>query len=311
MKFNSWPDYSPEDDRFWVLNGYSPWDIGQFDPSEMRQVRKLALEKAAIYLALFRYYDNTFEYCAQELTSVLIPFSGLEELLLVDWHAGDLSMTMPEHEREPAPGLGTEHQQQHTHEGRGLWSCRDVAEADGLFHLFSTNPPCAANITSTGFNSYLLSEHQQVHGNDASYFRDTQDALRDFLTDEMALLIAEEAEEHTSTIIPREIPQLRTVHVLSPLEHEILSQERFDVAHRVLYLQEEWTTILALKMEKVISSSKCDELKQAFGEAHWPDDGHWDHDESVGGPLSGRMQKKWWIQDGPAPEAGDVLVWQQ
>lgn len=311
MNFNPSPDESADDDRSWILNGYSPWDIGQFDPREMRQVRKLALEKGATYLALFNYDDESFEGYAQELTSILVPFSGLEELLLVDWRAGDLSMAIPEHEHESTPGLGTEHQQQHTHEGRELWSCRDVAEVDGLFRLFSANPPCAANITSTGLNNCLLCEHLGLCGNDGNYFRDTQDAIRGFLDDEMAFLIAVEAEEEISTIIPREIPQLRTVHVLSPTEQEILSQERFDVTHRVLYLQEEWATIPELKMGKVMSSSKCDELKRAFEEAHWPADGHWDDDEGEMRELSSRMQKKWWIQHGPIPDAGDVPVWQQ
>ncbi|RSL61905.1 hypothetical protein CEP54_005985 [Fusarium duplospermum] len=235
-------EYDPEDDTLGdaesrLLSGYCAWDIGQFDPREMRQVRKLAIWKSANFLALFNDRRGRTDGYATELLGVLRPFSRLEELLLVDWCPGTLTTTIPAGELETKTQLKAEDQKRHAYDTHKLWGYTDVVEADGLLNLFSPSPPCKVDIDSAGPYSWLLTEHKEQHGNEANYFKDTQDAIRKILTNEMVRLISWGNNEDPDTIIPWEIPHIRAVHVLSQPEHKILSQERHNVAQNVCDLQ--------------------------------------------------------------------------
>ncbi|KAL6362006.1 hypothetical protein LRP88_05489 [Fusarium phalaenopsidis] len=194
-------DGSLFDDPEWIFSGNSVWDVGQFDPGEMRQVRRLALWKAAEYLSVFNYGLDSFDGPARELSSVLRLFSSLDELLLVEWCASELTTTIAKakEEVETTTSLGTEHQQKRTFKTRGLWSCIDVCEVDGLLPLFSSEPPCLRNMSATGLNSHLLIDHKEAHGNGANYFGDTEDAIRSMLAKDMTSLIS---TEKTDTVIP-------------------------------------------------------------------------------------------------------------
>ncbi|WAO86360.1 Hypothetical protein NCS54_00363200 [Fusarium falciforme] len=289
-----------DDDASRSLKGSSLWDIGQFDPGEMRQVRKLALWGAANYLTLFNCDPHSFGGHAQELSSVLRLFSGLDELLFVDWSKGDFTRTVDKEKLEGA------HRRRHPYDIRGLWLCVDVAKIDGLFRLFSAEPPCFGNLRSTGLNSFLLSEHN-VMRHQKTYFEEAEDKIRSALIDEMTRLISTET---TDVIIPWKIPRPRTVHVLPLLEHFILWKERIEVEEDVFNLQMEWNSMVRSRTEKQMSSSEWQEAERAFGEAHWPEDEDWGNERAIYGDiLTTRIQKQWWIQYRTTPDPGDPLSW--
>ncbi|UPK97270.1 hypothetical protein LCI18_008205 [Fusarium solani-melongenae] len=300
-------DGSSVDDTNWILSGNSLWNLGQFDPREMRQVRRLALWKAAEYLSLVNHGLDSFDVPARELSSVLRLFSSLEELLLVELCADELATTVAKakDEVETTTSLATEQRQHHTFKTRELWSCIDVCEVDGLLPLFSPKPPCPRNMSATGVNSDLLIDHKKAQGNGANYFGDTEDVIQSVLAKDIASLIS---TEKTDIVIPWHIPRLRTVHVLPPLEHSILSQERVKVAQDVCKLQQEWASLVRSRTEKPLSPTEWDKAARVFEDAHWPDDKHRDHEGYSSCYVSGITQKKWWIQEGPAPEVGDLLL---
>lgn len=286
-------------DHFWTLSGDSLCNFSQFDPREMRQVRKLALRGAAEHLSMLHYDPESFDGPLGELSSVLRLFNNLEELLLVDWCVGDLTTTIAKDESE------TEHQRRHAYDTCGLWGCTDVSEVDGLLRLFSPKPPCAPNPSATGVKNCLLSDHKKTHGNEASYFGDTLDSIRDLLTEDMARLISTDT---TGIVIPWKIPQLRTIHILSPLEYRALSHERLNVAQHICNLQKEWSSIIKSRMEKSLPSLEWNRVKRAFEETHWPEDNHRTNSDGSRCAWSDVMQKKWWIQEGPAPDVGELLL---
>ncbi|KAL2690108.1 hypothetical protein Neosp_004176 [[Neocosmospora] mangrovei] len=308
-------DYIPENDKSGVLNGYSAWDIGQFDPAELRQVRKLALWGGAKFLAFFP-TDKNFDGYAMGLLGILRPFNGLVELLLVDWSPGDFTTNIPKDESESEPDsepeseaqLDTEHQKRHAYDTNKLWSCTDVVEADGLLHLFSSNPLYKVGIESAGPESWYLVDHKEQHGIEANYFKDTQNKIRNFLTNEMVRVMSEGLDEDPDTIIPWEIPRLRTVHILWPLEHETLMQERRNVSQHVFNLQHKWASIARSIPGPSQRSGALDRVERAFGAAHFPEDGPWEYEDDDSDAFINRVQKMWWVQEGPVPDVGDLFT---
>ncbi|KAI1114034.1 hypothetical protein F5Y14DRAFT_415956 [Nemania sp. NC0429] len=76
------------DDR-WLLSG-GRWDVGQFHPTDMQRVRKLALEGSAEYL------DGRHRREAlRQVSPIPRLFRALEELLLVEWTMKDLVRMWP------------------------------------------------------------------------------------------------------------------------------------------------------------------------------------------------------------------------
>ncbi|RSL78265.1 hypothetical protein CEP51_008369 [Fusarium floridanum] len=292
-------DGSPPAELFWILSGDSLWDLGQFDPSDMRQVRKLAIRYGAEQIREFNHSPNPVGDSLRELSSTLQLFTRVEQLLLVEWCAGDLTTAAAKDE------LGVEHRRRHAYDTNGLWSCTDVAEVDGLLRIFSPEPSCTRYSVAGGSNNCLLSDHKIAHGNEASYFEDTHDAIRGSLAKEMARFIS---TEMTDIVIPWKIPQLRTIHILSPLEYRALSQERLKVAQHICDLQEEWGSIVRLRTEKSLSSWEWNLVKRDFEETNWPEDNHRLNADGGRCSWSDVMQKMWWVQEGPAPGVGDLLL---
>lgn len=266
------------------------------------------LWKGAKFLSLFNDRRESFEGYDEELLGIIRPFSGLEELLLAEWRPGDLTTTMSKDEVGSETRLEPEGQKQHGYGTDKLWSCIDIAEADGLMHLFSPYPHCKHKITAAGPKSLFLTEHKQQCGDEASYFRDSQEAIRGLLTKEMARLISEDTEEKIDTVISCVIPRLRAVHVLSPLEHKILSQERLNVAQAICNLQKEWASVVRPISESSLSFEELAKAELAFGKTHFPHNEPWDAEEIRTGAPIAIIQRTWWIRDGPVPEVGDLLL---
>ncbi|KAM0421082.1 hypothetical protein ACHAPT_011153 [Fusarium lateritium] len=288
-----------------VLSGGIPWDLGQFDLEEMRQVRKLALWNAAAYISQFNFAPGVPYGPIPELSFVLRLFSGLEELQLVEWSAGCLTETLTTDGLEVADRIGPEPRQQHKYDIQRLWTCIDVSEVDALLRLFCPKLLWERDMYSVGANGGQLRAYKEKHGNESCYFETTQAGFQTVLTKDMARLIS---AEKIDTIIPWKIPRFRTVHILSPREHRMISQERLNISRDIYNLQQEWAFISQSKAESTSSPRDWDEVEQAFGEKHWPDNDYWVYTQDLGGFPSARMQKKWWIQHGPAPKVGHLLL---
>lgn len=71
-----------------VLNA-SPWDVGQFHPTDMQRVRRIALQNSATYLRP-NMPQNDQDRAERELSSILRLFGRLDELLLVQWTWEDI-----------------------------------------------------------------------------------------------------------------------------------------------------------------------------------------------------------------------------
>ncbi|KAF4950818.1 hypothetical protein FGADI_7951 [Fusarium gaditjirri] len=254
-----------------VLSGWA-WDIGQFHPSDMQKVKRIALDGStgSLYLAHPRFRAGNYKF--GDLSSVLRLFKHLEELFLVELTDSHMESICPMKDSNARA------KKRHKYDTQCLWSYQPVSEVDVLPQLFPpTNSWSPLTIESIGPYGELLSNHQGLERN--GYFSMVQNSL------------GEKLVEYRSSTGSRQIiddnvwwnvPTITTVHVMSNWGHELFGREQRRALSQVYALRKKW-----LAQEKRAS----DPLRR--GE---PDD--FEADEEADPHEAHRT---WWIREGIIP----------
>ncbi|KAJ2990210.1 hypothetical protein NUW58_g3066 [Xylaria curta] len=195
--------YSDWDSFHFWLSGNTLWDIGQFDPQDLKRVRRLALESAA-HVVSPSYRDGE-----QEISSILELFNGVDELFLEEIGLEGLTSN------------GDNNQ---------LWSYTPVLEVDVLSVTYeSDNMICSA-----GYNHRDLRAYKEENMGDGTRF--FVDAARRF--EERITLRRDELVQRGS-VSPWKIPEISIVFIGSPYMCEKLLRWRWDAWNRFEALKED------------------------------------------------------------------------
>ncbi|KAI1428376.1 hypothetical protein F5Y12DRAFT_733417 [Xylaria sp. FL1777] len=201
-----------------LLSGNISWDIGQFEPQDLRRVRRLALHSSS-HIVCFNYEINT-----REVSSILELFTGVEELFLEEREVQWVKYELREYAR---PG-----------DRQSLWSYMTVQEVDALFRLF--NPVFVLN--STGPSNRVLKAYKEDNMGDGSkFFVDTARRFEESL--------ASLRDEHVSrdSLAPWKIPKVRLVFILPLQSCRALFRRRWEVWNKHRAFKEEEARSKALE----------------------------------------------------------------
>ncbi|RYP04231.1 hypothetical protein DL765_010256 [Monosporascus sp. GIB2] len=295
-----------------------PWDVGQFDPRDLRRVRKLALDRSVGSLPDRALNGAQFNHLAldREVSTILRLFGGLKELLLVEWDRRDI-VWWTEFSPAASPSLRDRHREQCIMDSaREIWSCIAVEEIDALVNLFLEGTSLA--LFSAGENGELLKAHKQTNGWTAPFFRDMELRVEGRLGNHRDSVMATNDD---GSVTPWELPKITTVHVLPQSMFCFLSELRLRVVEELCKLKKEWASVTKLKAPTPSTPSapsapsappapspSSDSSALLASPGYWAD--HSMHAEDYyddGYYYSMRFkdaQKNWWIQEGPIPALG-------
>ncbi|KAJ4249806.1 hypothetical protein NW762_012149 [Fusarium torreyae] len=273
-----------------VLSGCR-WDLGQFDPSDMQKVRRLALERSAQSLYLSHPRNDRINFTFHDMTSVLRLFQHLEELFLVEWTNEDM-----QHSCQPNDlSLKQPSVRHHAYDIQSLWSYQNVSEVDVLQQVFPARGCQYRHMISTGMYGDLLITNGGFER--SSYFNMIQTSLtkklsayRDSLT----------SQYKSDMDVGWDIPAIRTVHILSDRWHEALGRERLRNIRQVY----EYRKARQLQEERVrsaVKSSQQEEFDFEEDERAYEDALLEEREEG-----DTRFQKRWWIEKGITPFLDDL-----
>ncbi|KAI1120484.1 hypothetical protein F5Y10DRAFT_273030 [Nemania abortiva] len=192
-----------------LLSGNNTWDIGQFDPQDLRRVRRLALEAGA------QAASPDDQGGASSVSSILHLFGGVEELFLEE-HEMTYGDTFP---------------RTRCHEDiERLWCHMPPQEVDILAYTFDRENL----VSSAGIGHYYLKNYKTENMGDASgYF--------DHTAREFEKKLASKRDEYVlrDKLIPWEIPKVNIVYITYPSICRKLSKWRWETWYELQGMQEE------------------------------------------------------------------------
>ncbi|KAI0404270.1 hypothetical protein F4802DRAFT_607535 [Xylaria palmicola] len=200
-----------------VLSGNDWWDIGQFEPQDMKRVRRLALGASA-YVVSRSQRDGL-----EGITNILTLFTNVEELFFEENSSSALSDKFSDNARR---------------NDRQLWTYTSVQEVDVLSDAFEGE----CSVYSTGYNHADLKAYKAEnlgHGN--RFFVDTARIIGEKLALRKEELIRRES------LAPWTIPKINIVYIGYPWVCEGLFNWRRDMWNQLQLLKEEHSKAQALE----------------------------------------------------------------
>lgn len=315
-------DNAQADDYRSFLSG-GPWDIGQFHPVDLKRVRKLALHKSGHLLSCSNSNADPAVACTRELTRTLQLFSGVTELLLVEWSreevgwwsefSADKSLSYPWNRRRT--------EQDTVDTLRELWCCIAVEEIDALLSLMACNEKYRTELSSTGDRLEVLKAHKLGIGDSTPYFQHLQLQLEQRLLEQRDTIVNASDDGSAASW---EIPRIETVHVLPQSMAAVLWRERQIIWEEFSEMKRRQrdvptptpdipraTVIQAAAMpESPLPFGQDDE--EAFAEAHGTNSARSCCGQCEYGDYLSKMiesQKKWWVEEGMIPAPGYEIIY--
>ncbi|KAI3325237.1 hypothetical protein HD806DRAFT_492388 [Xylariaceae sp. AK1471] len=202
-----------------LLSGKTLWDIGQFDPVDLKKVKRLALESSALILNS-PHYDGT-----HIVSNILQLFTGVEELFLEECSQDRLEDAIHSYKssRPRRPNTHSGHSQ--------FWCHTPVLEVDALIPQLFNRTSLAY---STGYDNLNLRAYKDGNMGDGSRFFD--DAASEF---EEELTKKRDELVHIDSIAPWNIPKISIVQICCPWMCRDLFDWRWDIWNRFQTLKEE------------------------------------------------------------------------
>ncbi|KAI0910465.1 hypothetical protein F4823DRAFT_589693 [Ustulina deusta] len=194
-----------------LLSGNSSWDIGQFEPQDLRRVRRLALESSA---------DVVSSDClngTREISNILELFNGVEELLLEEHSMRGINHELSKYVQPDDSQL--------------LWYYTPVLEVDVLPLTIEGSPPV---LDSTGYGRRDLRSYKADNMGDGSkFFVDTARRFEEKLASRRDELV------RSSSLAPWKIPKISLVCILQEWMCRALFEWRWDIWNRYQGLKKE------------------------------------------------------------------------
>ncbi|KAI0160189.1 hypothetical protein GGR57DRAFT_520380 [Xylariaceae sp. FL1272] len=197
-----------------LLSGDEHYDIGQYDPTDLKRVRRLALQASCDVLEI-KSRDSTE---GQVLHSIMRLFPQLDELFLEEGNPSSFDIWWGK------PKYGVTHLPE---------------EADILLWDQGHCP-----VSSQGYHNWRLqkyiNEHVGVrmdffHHLSTQYERKLSDRLKDTLAPKNATGLDKSTSlPHGELALASKVPRIRIVHICYPWVCERLFQKRWDMWHRFL-----------------------------------------------------------------------------
>jgi hypothetical protein len=208
-----------DDNLHSLLSGNDSWDIGQFDPVDLKKVKRLALESSGFVLNSSR-LDGTLI-----ISNILQLFTGVEELFLEECSQDTLEEEIPSRKSSRLRRRNT--QSDHSQ----FWYHTPVLEVDALIpELFNR----ASLVYSTGYNYQALKAYKEDNMGDGSrFFEDVASEFKEKLTKKRDELV------HINAVAPWKIPKVSIVHICCPWMCRDLFDWRWDMWNRFQTLKEE------------------------------------------------------------------------
>ncbi|KAI3329277.1 hypothetical protein HD806DRAFT_482389 [Xylariaceae sp. AK1471] len=201
--------YHDDQDLFYLLSGNQYWDIGQYQPADLKRVRRIALGKAGRRLGWF------FDQTVHDMSNILQLFTGVEELFIDEQSPRQLVERFSRHKNMS---------------GDQLWSHTSVLEVDVLSCLIEDE----YRVESTGYYNYDLKVYKENNMGDGSrYFVDTAGRFEEELVKRRDELVREES------IAPWKVPKVNIVYICYPWVLRQLFDWRWIMWNRFQRLKEE------------------------------------------------------------------------
>jgi hypothetical protein len=279
-----------------LLSGCS-WDIGQFNPEDLKRVRKLALRRSGHLLDIPNPDSESAIADISQLSGALRLFSGITELLLVEWSEEDVGQWSEFSAKTfvSYSWLRRTTEQDTVDTPHEPLSCVAVEEIDALLSLITAQEKCRTELSSTGNRTEALKAHKQQNGGTVPYFQDRQLQLEQLLLEQRDAMVRTSKD---SSVAPWEIPRIKAVHVLPSSMASFLSHERqmawvefSEMKHRQREVATPASTVPPAPM--IQSSGPC------CGQCAY---GYY-LDQFIEG------QKKWWVEAGTVPVPGDEIIY--
>ncbi|KAH8164289.1 hypothetical protein CIB48_g3969 [Xylaria polymorpha] len=200
-----------------LLSGNESWDIGQFDPLDLKKVRRLALNVAGHVVSPAS--SDGVEW----ISSILELFTGIEELFLEEPGMDSSSYGFP-----------------HLADSK-LWSYTPVMEVDVL-----SSPLERDNMVySTGPDHRDLKAYKECNlGDGTRFFLDVAQKFEEKLTSRRDELVPRRS------VAQWKIPKVNIVYIGRPSMCRSLFKQRWDLWHRFQALKEEHARSNALEEAK-------------------------------------------------------------
>ncbi|KAI0438780.1 hypothetical protein F4803DRAFT_533832 [Xylaria telfairii] len=200
-----------------LLSGNESWDIGQFDPLDLKKVRRLALNYAGDVVS------SASSDGMEQISSILELFTGIEELFLEEPGLASLSYGFPRLDDSK------------------LWSYTPVLEVDVLSSPLERDDM----VYSTGPDHRDLKEYKERNlGDGTRFFVDVAHTLEGKLTSRRDELVPRRS------VAPWKIPKISIVYIGRPSMCRSLFKWRWDSWHRFQALKEEQARSNALEEAK-------------------------------------------------------------
>ncbi|KAI0486542.1 hypothetical protein F4859DRAFT_470685 [Xylaria cf. heliscus] len=190
----------------YLLSGNESWDIGQYDPLDLKRVRRLALNSSGKVVSL-RYQTGV-----EDISSILELFTGIEEMFLEE------------------PGLDSLRSDFPRINDSNLWCYTPVLEVDVLSSVFAQEEM----LYSTGdYHGDLWQYKAENMGDGAWYFADVADEFKEKLTLRRDQIVRRES------LAQWRIPEINIVYIGYPSMCRNLFKWRLDSWNRYQALKEE------------------------------------------------------------------------
>ncbi|GAP87378.2 hypothetical protein SAMD00023353_2700320 [Rosellinia necatrix] len=191
-----------------LLSGNTKWDVGQFDPSDLKRVRRVALESSAKILIC----DLT--NWARQLSNLLELFAGLEELFIEEGMRVSPTTEFGRAARADGP----------------FWTYTPAEEVDVLYTMVEHEDL----VHFTGFAHEGLRAYKTANMGDGSrFFIDA--ALR---FEEQLAAIRDETVQREA-LAPWKIPKVSIVHIGHPWMIRALFEQRWSTWNSFQFRKEE------------------------------------------------------------------------
>ncbi|KAI1365653.1 hypothetical protein F5Y08DRAFT_169471 [Xylaria arbuscula] len=194
-----------------LLSGNDRWDIGQFEPRDLRRVKRLALDSSAN----FAHFGN--HGIVHAITNILELMGSVEELFL----------------EEPTIRFGGSELSRYVqteNNARSLWLYHPVQEVDVLSDFLED----FTVLKSTGYHHEKLRAYKDANmGNGRDYFVDTAREIEQALRSRRNMLV------RGSSLAPWKIPQASVVYLIPEWMCRAMQPWRWNLWHRYQFKKEE------------------------------------------------------------------------
>ncbi|KAI0539943.1 hypothetical protein GGR58DRAFT_462562 [Xylaria digitata] len=196
-----------------LLSGTELWELGQFEPQELKKVRRLALEDSS--RVVISNYQSEIGDGAREISNMLeLFFTNVEELFLEEPSRDRLNDTPPD-----VPDAD-----------RQLWVFTPPLEVDTLASYFKNYDL----VYSTGYEHLDLRAYKEDNmGDGSNFFVDTACKFEQRLAS-----IRDELIRDVGSSVPYKVPKISLVHICYPWVCKALFDLRRDLWNRYEKLRE-------------------------------------------------------------------------